>query len=291
MATQNAIKSPAPVSQRVEDYYDICWSQRFAAGHNPHSLAIHLGYYGQDTTDSEAAKIALNKLIAEKISGTIKPGAKVIDAGCGVGGTCLYLAKNYPFLNIQGLNLSAKQLDMARNYALNAGVSDRIEFIQADYCDSGLPGKSADAIYAIESICHAEVKRKFFDEAYRLLRPDGMLVIADYVEADFAATSSRDYEDFCRGWEVGRYLAEPAADLRKTGFTSLVCDDITDKVYPGIVRSHDNALMQAGKPDWADQPEMMQNHLRACIALKRLVDRGDIRYCVITCIKPDNCPA
>lgn len=292
MAPRNTPETLTPDSLKIENYYDICWSKRFRDGHNPVSLAIHLGYYENGETDSEAAKLALNKLVAEKLALTAGTKRQLIDAGCGVGGTCIFLARHYAGLHVKAINLSEAQLQLARQNAQFAGVTEAVEFVTADYCESGLPDASADGIYAIESLCHAEVKERFFDEAFRLLRPGGILVIADYVETDqiSAGGINNDYEDFCRGWEVGRYLAEPVTGLRKTGFVSATAENITAKVYPGIVRSHGNAVRLTERPDYSDLHHTMQNHLRACIALKRLVDRKEISYSIITAVKPDTRP-
>lgn len=287
MAISQVPKITDTTSDRIEKYYDICWSRRFETGHNPVSRAIHLGYYTGGDTNSETAKLALNDLIAARLR--LVPGRhlEVVDAGCGVGGTCVYLARQFPNLHVTGINLSEKQLLLAREYAQREQVASRTGFVLADYCDSGLPAASADGVYAIESVCHAESKESFYAEAYRLLRPGGILVIADYVETALLASpgENRDYAAFCDGWEVHRYLKAPTAALATAGFDPVQEENITEQVYPGIVRSHDNSLHNLHSPGGPGE-ETMQNHLKACIALKHLVDRREIAYSVLTAVKP-----
>lgn len=223
-------------AQRIVDYYDHCWNERFHTGHNSRSRAIHYGLYFSATNDSEEAKLQTNKQIAKLSSIGDKP-LRILDAGCGVGGTAVDVATKYPNLEIVGVTLSDQQVQLASEYAAASGVASRVNFANCDYVDTGLPAGSFDIIWAIESLCHIADRRAFFHEARRLLRVGGRLIVADFFRTDRALNeeSKSSYRELCDGFVVSDYydefLTEVAADLGwRTAQTVL----FTKNVLPAI---------------------------------------------------------
>ncbi len=95
-------------------------------------LQYTCAYYSSDNLSIEAAQDAKKALIARKL--LIEPGMRVLDIGCGWGGTSITLARDYG-AQVVGVTLSQVQLDHARMRAQAAGVADRIEFRLMDYRD------------------------------------------------------------------------------------------------------------------------------------------------------------
>lgn len=272
---------------KIEEYYDVCWTERFERGHNPKSLAMHLGFYEHGNEDSEAAKINLNRVLAKRLGISRMQNPVLVDAGCGVGGTSIYLARHFPHARIKCLNSSARQLQLAERFAAQAGVLEGLEFIQCDFSSSGLRTESADAVFAVESLCHAGDKQRFFAEMWRLLKPGGKFAAFDYIETDLSHSEENlpYYRRFCEGWAVERYLLKPLEHLKSAGFTDVLAEDLTQKVYPGVLRSEANARFKLQELNQECAPPV-ERHYQACIALKYLAGHGGIIYSYLGATKP-----
>jgi cyclopropane-fatty-acyl-phospholipid synthase len=78
----------------------------------------------------ENAQIAKMRHICRKLS--LRPGERVVEAGCGWGSLALYMAKNYG-VSVTAFNISREQIGYARQRARAAGLSDRVTFVEDDY--------------------------------------------------------------------------------------------------------------------------------------------------------------
>jgi cyclopropane fatty-acyl-phospholipid synthase-like methyltransferase len=101
--------------------------------------------------------------------------------GCGLGATARHAVARFPQVHVTGVTVVPWQVRRGTELAAQAPGGDRIELLLADYQATGLPAKSFDAAYAIESSCYGEEagKAKLLSEAHRLLRRGGRLVVAD----------------------------------------------------------------------------------------------------------------
>lgn len=113
--------------------------------------------------------------------GNPKPGAALLDAGCGRGGSSLLLAAKYPGLAIRGVTLSAYQVSAARAAAKKRGVSARVKFSRASMLDLPFGDNSFDLVWACESTEHVPDLRGFFSEMARTARNAARLVIIAWV--------------------------------------------------------------------------------------------------------------
>jgi cyclopropane fatty-acyl-phospholipid synthase-like methyltransferase len=225
----------------IATYYDVCWGTRFAEGHNPSSHAIHYGIYTADSDPPETAKLNTNRYVERLAS--IERGSsrlRVLDAGCGVGGTAIDVAARHPQVEIVGLTLSAQQVELASGFARDAGVSERVRFARGDYADTGLAPASFDIIWAIESFCHAVDRRAFLREARRLLAPGGRLIVADFFRTSRALDDATrgPYAAICEGFTISDYYDEDLASLASSmGWVTGDTQELTSAVLPGVKRS------------------------------------------------------
>jgi SAM-dependent methyltransferase len=73
-------------------------------------------------------------------------------------------------------------VERGRKRCRDEGLDDRIRFIHADACSSGLPTASADFVWGEDAWCYVTDKPKLIAEAARLVRPGGVIAFTDWVE-------------------------------------------------------------------------------------------------------------
>ena len=114
--------------QNVAHHYDL--STRLYELFLCDDLQYTCAYYADPTMTLEQAQAAKKAHIAAKLR--IEPGMRVMDIGCGWGGTSITLAKDYG-ARVTAVTLSKVQLAYAKARAEAAGVADRIDFRLVDY--------------------------------------------------------------------------------------------------------------------------------------------------------------
>jgi len=87
-------------------------------------------YFPTPDVSLEEAQIAKLDLVCRKLH--LKPGERVIEAGCGWGSLALFMARQYG-VSVRAFNISSEQITYARSRAEKEGLTDRVEFIQDDY--------------------------------------------------------------------------------------------------------------------------------------------------------------
>ncbi|HET9720869.1 MAG TPA: class I SAM-dependent methyltransferase [Solirubrobacteraceae bacterium] len=136
---------------------------------------VHHGLWTTGRESVEEATRALVDLVAGWAS--VRPGARVVDAGSGYGGTARVLAGEYG-CEVVGFTLSGAQAAWARQRG------GRIRYEVRSWLANGLADNSCDAVVAIESLSHMVDKPLAFAEAARVLVPGGRLVLVDWLSAE-----------------------------------------------------------------------------------------------------------
>ena len=228
----------------IVNYYDNCyWDYRFA-WINGKNLALHYGYWEADTKDHSDSLLNMNRKVAEQVS--ISASDYILDAGCGLGGSSIWLAETYG-AKVLGITLSEQQVERANRFAEKRGVSDRVSFEAADYCQTRFTDGSFDVVWGLESICYAVRKQDFVDEAYRVLRNGGRLVVADgFVNKNqFNEKEWKLFVAWLNGWAVPNLatLDQFREYVEQAGFQNIQAHDISKEIYPSAVRMYRTAMI------------------------------------------------
>lgn len=196
------------------------------------SLWLNLGLW-TNTNKVEEACVALFEKTIEGLK--FQEGAKVLDAGFGFGIQDVNLAKKHENIHITGINVVDFQISFAQQLIKDNGLEERVLLLNEDATDTSLNGNQFDAVIAIESAFHFNTREAFFNEAYRLLKPGGMIALADCLPLEqaefddqFKAAANEMAIPIENCYDINTYQKK----MTEVGFTNLKVEDITDEVLP-----------------------------------------------------------
>lgn len=169
------------------------------------SLAIHYGYWDEKVKSFPQSLLRMNEVMIE--AAAIKSTDHVLDAGCGVGGSSIFMASTIG-CKVTGITLSERQVQQAHTNAEKKGVHHLVDFKVMNYCMTDFPDASFDVVWGCESICYAESKEQFIKEAFRILKPGGRLVVTDGFVTRFENNEHPIVRNWIDGWLVN-YLETP----------------------------------------------------------------------------------
>ncbi|MEM7595264.1 MAG: methyltransferase domain-containing protein [Cyanobacteria bacterium P01_A01_bin.83] len=145
---------------------------------------IHLGHYGSPPKSSKNFITAKYDFVHEMVRwgdlNNLPAGTTLLDVGCGIGGSSRILAKDYQF-DVTGVTISPQQVKRAQELTpedINA------KFQVDDAMALSFPDASFDVVWSVEAGPHMPDKKVFAQELLRVLKPGGILVVADWNQRD-----------------------------------------------------------------------------------------------------------
>jgi tocopherol O-methyltransferase len=258
--------------QQIQQFYDASsglWEQVWGEH-------MHHGYYGPDGNLKKERRQAQIDLIEELLSWAGLPDVQdsresysILDVGCGIGGSTLYLTEKFgslggnnlrsddgvdrnfsrsPGQNKQdtrvkatGITLSPVQANRATERAQTAGLEGDVNFLVADALNMPFPDDSFDLVWSLESGEHMPDKIKFLQECYRVLKPGGTLILATWCHRPVGETAGeltdaerRELSEIYRVYALPYVISLPEYEeiIRSLPFTNIRTADWSKAVAP-----------------------------------------------------------
>ena len=207
---------------------------------------MHHGYYGKNGNYRLDRRQAQIELIEELLfwagyeqNNTNVP-QNIIDVGCGIGGSTIYLAQKFGS-NATGITLSPVQASRAKERAVEAGMNGLVCFQVANALEMPFEDNTFDLVWSLESGEHMPEKTKFIAECYRVLKPGGKMILATWCHRETnslagdltpseVAHLKEIYRVYCLPYVIS--LSEYRAIASECGFKDLKSDDWSIAVEP-----------------------------------------------------------
>lgn len=217
---------PAIEKSSIRDHYDLI-TLFYRLYWGPH---IHHGLWDQEQAP-RAAQVRLMEQLAARAG--IATGEKILDVGCGMGGSSIQLAAGHG-CTVTGITLSRVQRYWATLAAAWSGVRSRTQFLCGDAELAEFAPGAFDVVWSIECTEHLFDKPRFFQRAARWLKPGGRVAICAWLAGDDRLSTSqvREVEEVCEGFlcpSLGS-AADYERWLRAAGLEMKTCEDWTARV-------------------------------------------------------------
>lgn len=204
------------VTHSIAEFWDKT-SKGWQTVWGPH---IHHGYFeNKQETPLEAQEKLIEKLV---VLLKMSPEDEILDVGCGMGGSSLYLATKY-HARVTGVTLSQKQVDIATQLAENGQIRNVSFKVEDALSLASFPNNRFDIVWSLESCEQFYDKELFIKQAFRVLRPGCKLMLATWCsDADeYEGLQAKEYQKLCNSLQlpymptIDRYVEM----LRRQGFT------------------------------------------------------------------------
>ncbi|CDM95220.1 cyclopropane fatty acyl phospholipid synthase (unsaturated-phospholipid methyltransferase) [Limnospira indica PCC 8005] len=166
------------LNQQIQQFYDASsalWEEIWGEH-------MHHGYYGPEGNRKTERRQAQIDLIEELLKWGLDEGTqttKILDVGCGIGGSSLYLAEKFN-ARVTGITLSPVQAQRAGDRAAEARLSENVNFQVANALEMPFEDESFDLVWSLESGEHMPNKIQFLQECHRVLKPGGTFLMATW---------------------------------------------------------------------------------------------------------------
>jgi cyclopropane fatty-acyl-phospholipid synthase-like methyltransferase len=250
-------------------------------------------HYGVFETGGEPLAVATAALTGRMITAAqLTAGLEVLDVGSGTGTQACRLAADCG-VRVLGITTSPVGVRAARARARGCGVLEQTAFEVRDGTDNGLPDRSFDRVWVLESSHLMRDRERLLRECARVLRPGGRLVLCDIVrrrEIPFAELRARTADFVTLRTAFGDAHMEPLslyAELaRAAGLVVDRVDDLTAATLPTFAWWRANAGEHREQVTLGLGPEGLAAFERSTAILEGFWRDGTFGYGLLAAAKP-----
>jgi tocopherol O-methyltransferase len=209
------------VTEKVKRFYDI-GSPYYLKVFGKH---IHDGYYITGKESRDEAQENLIKLLVDKAK--IQAGSKILDVGCGIGGSSIWLAKNLGARTV-GITISPGQIEIAQKMAQEQNVNSLFLLMNAEEMEFSEP---FDVVWLVAALTHFNNQENFFRLAARNLRKRGKFIFFDWtIDEDISdLRNDSDIQSIIEGMVLANLYSnnDYLKWLIEAGYRIIYAEDIT----------------------------------------------------------------
>lgn len=163
---------------------------------------IHHGFYEDDKNISPQLA---QEILIEKLSTHLEINANdtILDVGCGMGGSSIYLANKF-HVNMTGITLSEKQMHMATEIVHTCKIPHVTFQIEDALTLASFHDQTFDIVWSLESCEQFFDKNLFLQQAYRVLKPGGKLMLATWCSdrEEYTGKDALQYKKLCVAFDL-----------------------------------------------------------------------------------------
>jgi sarcosine/dimethylglycine N-methyltransferase len=151
--------------------------------------SLHLGLF--ETPDDPLVEAHRRTKLTLAKAARLEPGKRVFEAACGTGETARFYVDEFG-VSVVATNIAEVQTQEARDLTVQAGLGDSIAFALADFHNLPVADGTFDVWFCQEALLYASDRRQVLEEACRVVRPGGRLVLTDLLLADHVRGKERE---------------------------------------------------------------------------------------------------
>jgi SAM-dependent methyltransferase len=229
-----SLPTAATAVDEVRNYYDLNTRRWFKKVRE--SNAIHRAVRGTGVRSHAEAFEYVDRLVLgeiTEIAGSFQAPLHVLDLGCGVGASLIFLASNSTIRGT-GVTISSVQAGYAAQHIREAGLADRVKCLEADFLHLPVPLGAAQVAFSIEAFIHSPDPDAYFAAAARHVVPGGLLIICDdfltlRTLGSLSRREARLIHEVRSGWFGYSLMTAARADkcARQAGFRQIKNLDLT----------------------------------------------------------------
>jgi sterol 24-C-methyltransferase len=252
----------------------------------------HFGYYPSDTYWPFPIDGALRAMEDHLYSLLKLPsGARVLDAGCGMGHVAMHLARRGLF--VQGIDIVDHHVLNAKSNIKAQGLEKQVSVRKMDYHHLDFPAAFFSGVYTMETFVHATDPQKALGEFFRVLKPGGTIAMYEY---DHSSLESFPKDLRTSMNQINKFASMPSNELfdegvlqgmlEETGFVDVLVRDLSENIRP-LYRLFFVAAFLPYLVIWLFGLQAWFVNTVAAVEGYRGIRKGIWRYIVVTARKPD----
>ncbi len=247
---------------------------------------LNLGLWEGDGSDPAEAPVAVRRLVAQ-MAGDLPTDGDILDVGNGLAAQDLVIKEVARARQLTALNITWSQLRAGRERLAAAAAHG----VNGDACRMPFAGETFDGVISVEAAFHFPSRAAFFAEAFRVLRPGGVLTLSDVpvLRLPTAPREALAGVAMLRLWGIRRQAAATPAEIdalvRGVGFDDVRTALVGDSVIAPAFRHVTGQLARPSVRAEAGSAQVMG--ARTMLHEARLLwDRGILEYLLLSARKP-----